>query len=100
MILIQSPPLSVTSILEHPPRSPFIQVVSPAITACTKPRLARNTMSETAINDYLTKQITVNRNIVCHNLHSDPILLIKVHWQVTFRLLSRALSIHVNAAKL
>jgi len=57
-------------------------------------------MSETAINDYLTKQITVNKNIVCRNLHAEPISLIKVNWQVTFRLLSRALSIHVNAAKL
>ncbi|CCA78082.1 hypothetical protein PIIN_01755 [Serendipita indica DSM 11827] len=37
--------------------------------------------NEAAINDYLTKQVKVNQNIV------------------TYRLLSRALSIHVNAAK-
>ena len=35
-------------------------------------------MSETAINDYLTKQINVNKNIVCRNLHSERISLIKV----------------------
>lgn len=58
-------------------------------------------MSETAINDYLTKQITVNKNIVCCSVPLERVSLIKLkNWQVTFRLLSRALSIHVNAAKL
>ena len=58
-------------------------------------------MSETAINDYLTKQITVNKNIVCRSLASERVsLIILKDRQVTFRLLSRALSMHVNAAKL
>jgi hypothetical protein len=63
-------------------------------------------MSNQAINDYLTKQLFIERNVVSSSRKLswssqlfDLLLPDRVDHKVTYRSLSRELAIHVNAAK-
>jgi len=56
-------------------------------------------MSSDRVIDYLTKQLFIDKNIVSTSARARAVLLDNGDLQVTFRSLSRALSIHVHEAK-
>ncbi|OBZ76082.1 Peroxisomal biogenesis factor 2 [Grifola frondosa] len=64
---------------------------------------SRRSIMNTQVNDYLTKQLLIEKNVVSKTiLHFETTLCgtqDKTRWKVTFRSLSRQFNIHVNIAK-
>ncbi|KAI0638246.1 DNA polymerase subunit Cdc27 [Trametes polyzona] len=52
-----------------------------------------------ALDDYLTKQLYIEKNVVGFSATCPPLSLLRVSCKVTYRSLSRQFGLHVNAAK-